>query len=384
MIEGFKVVKLEKHEPYIIYHKSQNIQRIEVNILANARKLPSGNYRVRIYVNGKCKSFTADTKREAERLALEYEKKYKYSKQSEMSIEQAIDNYIELKSNVLSPTTLHRYDNIKRNQLSKDFLKIRMCDLTLSDVQAEINQLASRYAPKTVHNANGLVSAVVRYYVPDLQYKVTLPKKVKHFKKYPSASEIMEMFKGTDIELVVLLALWYGLRLSEVRGLRKEDFENGILTINRVKVTVGSKSHVKAIAKTTESNRQLNVPNVIQRKIDVLENGYITQYDNRHIYQRFKRIVKKNGYPDITFHDLRHINASIMLMLNVPDKYAMERGGWASNNTLKQVYQSTFSDERKRVDSVIDNYFSKVFATSADTDANKKLAKSHKFKLRKL
>ena len=36
----------------------------------------------------------------------------------------------------------------------------------------------------------------------------------------------MEMFKDTDIELIVLLALWYGLRLSEVRGLKKEDVLN--------------------------------------------------------------------------------------------------------------------------------------------------------------
>lgn len=352
--------------------------------MATARKLPSGNYRVRVYVNGVYKSFTAETKREAERLASEYIDKHRFSKHSEMSIEQAIDNYIELKKNVLSPTTINRYDNIKRNQLSKGFLRIKLCNLTPSDIQAEINELASRYAPKTVYNANGLISAVVRQSIPELQYKVTLPKKVKRFKKYPSALEIMDMFKDTDIELIVLIALWYGLRLSEVRGLKKEDFDNGILTINRVKVTVGSETHVKAIAKTTESNRQLNVPNVIQAKIDRLDNGYITQLDNRHIYQRFKRIVKKNGYSDITFHDLRHINASVMLMLNIPDKYAMERGGWTSNNTLKQVYQSTFSEERKRVDSTIDSYFSNIYATSYATEKTKKPTKPRKFKLRRL
>lgn len=352
--------------------------------MATARKLPSGNYRVRVYVNGKYKSFTAETKRDAERLASEYTSKYRFTKLSDMSIEQAIDSYIELKRNVLSPTTINRYDNIKRNQLSKDFLRLKLCNITPNDIQAEINQLSSKYAPKTVYNANGLISAVIRQNIPELQYKVTLPKKVKHFKKYPSALEIMDMFKDTEIELIVLIALWYGLRLSEVRGLKKEDFDNGILTINRVKVTVGSETHVKAIAKTTESNRQLNVPNVIQAKIEGLENGYITHLDNRHIYQRFKRIVKKNGYPDITFHDLRHINASVMLMLNVPDKYAMERGGWTSNNTLKQVYQSTFSDERKRVDSTIDNYFSEMYATSYATDKIKKPAKPRKFRLRRL
>jgi hypothetical protein len=41
--------------------------------MATAKKLPSGNYRVRVYdkSTGKYKSFTAQTKREAERAAAE-------------------------------------------------------------------------------------------------------------------------------------------------------------------------------------------------------------------------------------------------------------------------------------------------------------------------
>ena len=59
----------------------------------------------------------------------------------------------------------------------------------------------------------------------------------------------------------------------------------------------------------------------------------------------------------MTYHDLRRLNASVMLMLGVPDKYAMECGGWSTDHVLKTVYQQTFSDERKRVDSMIDDYF---------------------------
>ena len=54
------------------------------------------------------------------------------------------------------------------------------------------------------------------------------------------------------------------------------------------------------------------------------------------------------------------MNASVMLALGIPDKYAMERGGWSTNSTLKNVYQHTFSEERKRVDEKIDNYFNGI------------------------
>ena len=60
---------------------------------------------------------------------------------------------------------------------------------------------------------------------------------------------------------------------------------------------------------------------------------------------------------------LGHINASIMLMIGIPDKYVMERGGWATNNILKSVYQQTFSDERVKVDQKIDNYFNGIVQT---------------------
>lgn len=57
---------------------------------------------------------------------------------------------------------------------------------------------------------------------------------------------------------------------------------------------------------------------------------------------------------------LRHLNASVMLALGIPDKYAMERGGWATNSTLKNVYQHTFSAERDQVDEKIDNFFNDI------------------------
>lgn len=52
-----------------------------------------------------------------------------------------------------------------------------------------------------------------------------------------------------------------------------------------------------------------------------------------------------------------HINASVMMMLNIPDKYAMERGGWETDAVYKNVYQQTFSRERQEVDKKIDEYF---------------------------
>ena len=74
---------------------------------------------------------------------------------------------------------------------------------------------------------------------------------------------------------------------------------------------------------------------------------------------RFQKLMKEQGVK-MTFHDLRHLNASVMLMLGVPDKYAMERGGWSTTSTLKSVYQHTFSEERKQADTMIDTFFNDI------------------------
>ena len=91
---------------------------------------------------------------------------------------------------------------------------------------------------------------------------------------------------------------------------------------------------------------------------------YITTLSGESIYKRFKRKMIRLGYPDATFHDLRHLNASVMLMLGIPDKYAMERGGWSNTATLKNVYQETFTPEREKVDNIIDNYFSTLYSSN--------------------
>ncbi len=341
--------------------------------MAKAKKLPSGHWRVRVYdkETGKYKSFTAETKNEAELTALEWQTGRKKKAKSERTVGECIDEYIKLKENILSPTTVDKYANIKLNQLSRTFLELSLNKIEQNDVQAEINRLSGIYSPKTVCNAHGLISAVLKQFYPELNLRTTLPKKQKKIKELPTAAQVIEWFKGTSIELVVLLGLWQGFRVSEIRGLRKSDFKDGILTVNRVIVTVKGQNIEKNETKTINSRRQLQIPKTIQKLVDEVETEYITTRTGVSIYKSFKRIVKKHGYDDITFHDLRHLNASVMLALGIPDKYAMERGGWSTTSTLKNVYQQTMSEERKAFDKQIDSYFDDIYDTKYDTQSDK-------------
>lgn len=49
-----------------------------------------------------------------------------------------------------------------------------------------------------------------------------------------------------------------------------------------------------------------------------------------------------------------------MLALGIPDKYAMEIMGHATNNMLKTVYQHTMSEEKEKVTDKINDHFNKI------------------------
>lgn len=338
--------------------------------MATAKQLPSGSWRVRVYdkETKKYLSFTSSLpgkagKNEAELMAHEFLLGRKKKKEQGKTVGECIDEYISLKENILSPTTISGYRKYKKTSLS-ELCDILIKDLTQQDVQSHVNKLSLTMSPKSVHNAHGLLSAVVRTYAPDLILRTTLPKIPKKIKHIPEVEEVWRAIYKTEIELPCLLAMWCSFRMSEVRGLKKSDIVDGIITVERTIVNADNEHIEKDSTKTIESTRQIELPDYIISLINALpeDQEYITLIKDHALYMRFTRQLQRKGVKHMSFHDLRHLNASIMLMLGIPDKYAMERGGWATNSTLKNVYQHTFSAERKAADKKINDYFNGILS----------------------
>lgn len=350
--------------------------------MASAKKLPSGQWRTLVYDytdnDGKrhYESFTADTKKESEFLGAEFAlNKKKKSKPSNMTLSEAINEYIMNSDSVLSPTTLQGYNAIKKYSYS-DLMDIPLKKLTNEMLQNAVNIEAKRpslknsknkktISPKTVKNSYGLLTAVINRYNPSIDCTVKLPSLINKVKDLPSPDVIMSVVKDTEIELPVLLAMWLSFSLSEIKGLKKSSIKDGYITINEVVVMVNREAIRKEQAKTFTRTRRHQIPEYIQVLInkaiaDNVDIEELVTLSGHAIYSRFKRLLAKNNIPHMSFHDLRHVNASVMAMLRIPDKYAMERGGWKSDNVMKKVYTHTFSDEREKVDLIIDGYFEKT------------------------
>lgn len=332
--------------------------------MANAKKLPSGKWRVRVFdgykPDGKpvYKSFTAPTKKQAEYMAAEYITNKKSSKAAtdNRTLAQAYERYIEIKTSVLSPTTLREY----RHSALRDFpelMPLRLSEITQEAVQSAVNIMSATHSAKSVKNAHGLLSAVLRMFAPDIRLNTRLPQSGRADIYVPSEMEIEKLIqniKGTEMMKAVLLAAFGSLRRSEVCALTKADIHGNVISINKALVWSDDKQWVIKPPKSKAGFREVTLPDfVIKQLVPKDGENRIVSLVPTTITNFFNRDLKRAGLPHYRFHDLRHYQASILHAMGVPDKYIMERGGWKTDSTLKNIYQHTMSDKRKEVEADI-------------------------------
>lgn len=169
--------------------------------------------------------------------------------------------------------------------------------------------------------------------------KVERPKLQKYMASYYTAQEMEELFqaaRGSRLELIIQFAAFYGLRRSEVLGLRWDaiDFEAGTLTIRHIVTSTNIEGKHILIqadrAKTSSSLRTLPlVAGFAQRLKELKEqqeyneglcgNCYNKKYKGylfvdemgnlilpNAVSENFGKLLKAHGLRHIRFHDLRH------------------------------------------------------------------------------
>lgn len=317
-----------------------------------ATKLPSGNYRVRVYIGEKAGkkqfiSVTAKSERDAMKRA--------YSIQAGLpasdSFEIALDDYILAKEAVLSPSTIIGYKVIQK-RLKNDFK--RFCampigTITASSVQEVINGIVKAGgSPKTVRNFSGLISATLKSNGVSIG-QITLPKKYPGNMSIPTREHIKRILaevRGGDIEIPVLLSSFAGLRRGEVCALQWSDFDfkKNTITVNKdIVLGPDGEWHTKP-PKTKASVRTVQFPKKHMKRIQ--EIGELPTLSPNALSDRFRRLMKRMGY-DYHFHTLRHFCASYMHSLGIPDAYIMQRCGWENDTILKNIYRHTLADQEK-------------------------------------
>ena len=352
--------------------------------MPKAKKLPSGSWRVRVYdgknADGKpvYKSFTADTKKQAEFLAAEYAANKKKRRQPEdRTLAEAYKRYVEIKSNTLSPTTVREYTKAA----GRDFpglMPLKLSQITQEAVQSAVNVMSATHSPKSVRNAHGLLSAVLRMFAPDIRLNTRMPQPKKSEIYVPTEAEVEHLIrsiKGTELLKAILLAAFGSLRRSEVCALTDEDLDRqgNVICVRKAMVWTIAKEWTIKQPKSKAGYREVTMPPFVMDALTPAEGTHrIVNLVPTTITNRFSKALESVGLPHFRYHDLRHYQASILHAMGVPDKYIMERGGWKTDSTLKNIYQHTMSDKRKEVEADIVKKFEeshRKYDTNSDTTA---------------
>ena len=301
-----------------------------------------------------------------------------FEQYSELYIKKYCEHNIE-------PVTLHEYIRLLKNiNLIIGKKKLRdLSSLVLDDLYSKL-WYGKNGKELTYHSKYGyykLIRSMLNRAV-DWQLissnpndKVSLkPKKEYKKKKIYDIEDVKKLLKVLENEPIkwrtlIVLTLDTGARRGEICALRLNDIDLDKRTIRINKsLKIVDKIVYEDKTKTPSSIREVIITETtveMLRKYLAWQDDYkkkigdkwreegrlftsrdggpICLTDCDHIV---KKIVKKYNLPPLTFHQLRHVSASILLNSGVDPKTISNRLGWATNNMLYQVYGHSFDSSK--------------------------------------
>lgn len=332
-----------------------------------ARQLPSGSWFCRVRVGGKDIPITRATEKEAvaEAMAVKYgAKEAAKKKERKKTLSEAIDEYIDARRLALSPSTIYAYERYKANCF-QGMMRVDVFAATDAQWQDAVDLEARNHSPKYICNVWNLIAASVEKatrHRPD----VNLPAKEVNERPFLDPGQIetfVAAIAGESIEIPALLEL-SSLRRSEALALRWEDIdlEKGVLHVRGAKVCgEGGKLVHKKQNKTKASRRTVPIIPPLRAALEKAERKgeHVVTLSGAWLYQRINEICVANSLPKVGNHGLRHSFASLAFHLGIPEKIAMEIGGWDDDGTMRKIYTHLAKDDIAKRSADFTNFFEK-------------------------
>lgn len=204
---------------------------------------------------------------------------------------------------------------------------------------------------------------------------ISMPKLQKHKAEFYTINELQNMFdlmKNEDIYPLIYFTVVFGLRRSEVLGLKWDsiNFDNNTITIKHTVVRYTDIVE-KDATKTNSSFRSYpmseEIKNILldikeqekeNRKLfgkEYIENDYIFKWKNGNTYKpdyisrKFRQLLDKYNLRHIRFHDLRHSCASLLVANGFTLKDIQEWLGHADIQTTANIYAHLDVERKNRI-----------------------------------
>ena len=250
------------------------------------------------------------------------------------------------------------------------------------------DKLKSGLNPNTVLKHHALIRSTLQYAkkigfikenAADL---IDKPKKKKFIGDYLNKEEIhkvLTLVQDTSIETPVMLACYFGLRRSEILGIKWSaiDFHNRTISIKHkiVPVIENGKYRLQGTdsLKTTASYRTLpidetfydylvNLKTIQDSNKKLCGKSYNQDYKDyicvngvgnillpNYVSKAFKDMLIDNGMKVVRFHDLRHSTASLLLSLGHNFKEIQWLLGHGDIGTTMNIYSHLGTSEKENV-----------------------------------
>ncbi len=348
--------------------------------MAKASKLPSGAWRVQASknVNGKriVRSFTVHpdetkgdsrkAKQKAELLARQWQIEKEQQSIYSMTVGQALEEYINDRSKVLSPRTIYDYKSLV--PFFDSISDIYVEDIRTCHIQALVNEWSVSVTAKTIKNRTGLLLPALDYAECDKKFRIRYPKSRPVEIKAPDIQDVQRLLNNSDDDFrpILYLAAFGSLRRGEICGLHQCDVSRDMcsITVNGDMVKTEKGWIYKSFPKTSGSIRTIHLPKEIINSLPITKEADALLFENMNPNQLSKRYDKLRHKCDIesNFHSLRHFAASFRSDLGIPRKYIEEVGGWKNESqVLARVYDNTLSSTRKKYVQITNQYIVDTF-----------------------
>lgn len=299
----------------------------------------------------------------------------------EMTFDEYMVQWLEVIRTNLQKSTYASYKSIIHQKIVPHFKpkKILITELTGYDIQLYYDYALNveKVSPNTVLRRHANIHAalerlrklqIIANNPSDFTDK---PKKKSFFGSIYNTTLLKLLFSAvedTALELPVAAACYYGLRRSEIAGIREDsiDFDGNTFIIKHTVTEVwldGERVLIKKdLAKNDSSYRTYPLIPPMEKVFKKIiahnkeqelickdkyyqgDKGYLFVDELGHLYwphiitNRFRRILKKYELPKIRFHDLRHTCATLLLSQNVNMKDIQEWLGHESITTTEKFY----------------------------------------------
>ena len=194
--------------------------------------------------------------------------------------------------------------------------------------------------------------------------KVRLPKAERYTASFYTDEELkrlLSVISGERIEPAIVLAVYYGLRRSEICGLKwsSVNFQSKTIEIRSTVVKVNSLIKEDK-TKSESSHRTLPLLRPIEKCLkelkskqigekelfgrEYLDSDYVMRWEDGrpigpdYVSKKFRKILKKYNMRIIRFHDLRHSCASLLIANGVDMKVVQAILGHSDFSTTANIY----------------------------------------------